>query len=211
MSVRTSLCALVAASCFPSVAAAQPAQAESLTPEVFIGVGVAHPFRVEDRGFGSHLNIGGGAGLRWRRLGIEFEANRTLGLSPEVVSCGVVNPPCAGTARSGVLSANLASANVLYFFPSGSRPSAEFYLTGGVGALWSQEVTTMTVTGPAQATVSELVYNETGLAINVGAGVRMRVTESISIRPEFRFYNSVALSMANLSLTRFSIAAGYRW
>ena len=124
MSIRSFLCSFVVASCFPSVGAAQPAQAESLTPEVFLSVAVAHPLRVEDQGFGNHPNIGGGAGLRWRRLGVEFEANRTLGLSPKQATCSVVNPPCAGTARSGLLSASLASANVLYFFSRASGPSA---------------------------------------------------------------------------------------
>jgi opacity protein-like surface antigen len=204
MSIRTPLCFLVAVICFPSAGGAQPPQARSLTPEVFVSAGLAHPFVIGGRGFGSHLNIGGGAGLQWRRLGVEFEANRTLGLSSEEVAC---TAPCAGTARSGLLSSSLLSANVLYFFSSASRPSAQFYLTGGIGALWSKEVTTWAT----QTTMGELAYDDTGLAINFGAGMRIRVTEAISLRPEFRFYNSVILSSANLSLTRFSIAAGYHW
>ena len=106
MSVRAVLYSLVVVSGVPIVGGAQPAQAQSLTPEVFISVGGAHPFRIEDRGFGTHLSIGGGVALRWRRVGVEFEVNRTLGLSPEVATCGVVNPPCVGTARSGLLSAS---------------------------------------------------------------------------------------------------------
>lgn len=122
---RRLLCLPVMVSCFPSIVA-QPAHAQTLRPEVFISVGGASPFRIEDRGFGIHLNVGGGAGLRWRRLGLQFDANRTLGLSPQPATCGIVNPPCVGTARSGV--ARPRSAGVAAGAPLRSRRS--------VGCVW---------------------------------------------------------------------------
>ena len=210
-SYRTFLCSLAVVACFPGFGGVQPARAQALAPEVGVSVGGAYPFRVEDRGFGTHPNIGGSVGLRWRRLGFEVEANRTLGLSPEPAHCAF-RVPCVGTAREGLLSATLASVNVLYFFPAApSRLAPQFYVIGGAGALWSREVTSAATTGPTQVTLSELVYDDTGLAINGGAGVRLRLTDAIVIRPEFRLHNSTAMSASNLSITRFSITAAYQF
>jgi hypothetical protein len=170
---------------------------------------MARPFRIEDRAFGNNLNVGGSAGLRFgSRLGAEVEFNETFGLEPRPAVCGVAVPPCVGGARQGLLSARIASANLLYYF---GRSRTQFYVTGGAGALWSTEVTPMTVVRQTTATMSELRYDSAGFAWNVGAGVRMPLARGFLLRPEFRFYEASALSRANLSLIRLSMGLGYTW
>ena len=100
-----------------AVAPAQQTPAASTSPEVFAKVALGRLFRIEDRSFGNEPSIGGSAGLRFgSRVGVEFEVNQVLGLTLEPAPCGVVIPPCVGTARSGARSARVASANLLYYF-----------------------------------------------------------------------------------------------
>jgi hypothetical protein len=105
------------------------------------------------------------------RLGIEFEINRNLGRSG----------PYGSVAN--------ASVNAAYFFSSGR---AQPYLSGGLGAFWSDQV--------------YLFRPNTRLAGNVGVGVVIPIAAAISLRPEFRTYMK-----ADLRVFRASIAAGYHW
>jgi hypothetical protein len=116
--------------------------------------------------------------------------------------------PCLGTGREGVRSATIASANVSYFF---SDSSIQPYLTGGIGALWSNEVFTNVQRTPTQVVLTEQDRADTGLAENIGAGVLIPITRAISLRPEFRVYLSILQSRANLTFYRASIGAGYHW
>lgn len=188
---------------------AQPAPAPGITPEVFANIAVGRLFRIEDRSFGNKPSIGGSAGLRLgSRLGVEFEMNQLLKLTLEPAPCGVVVPPCVGSARRGMQSARVASANLLYYF---GGPGNQLYLIGGAGALWSREVTTLIRFGPTQATIEEVEYADTGFAWNLGAGVRIPIASRLLLRPEIRLYDATALSRSNLSLLRVSIGVGYHW
>src|SRR5688572_18911882 len=80
-----------------------PVAAQELRPAVFGAAAVANVYRTEDQSFGTELNVGGGLGIEWKRLGLDAEVHRTLGLTPRGVQCGLVNVPCVGSAREGFL------------------------------------------------------------------------------------------------------------
>ena len=47
--------------------------AQDLRPAVFGAAGVANVYRTEDQSFGTELNVGGGLGIEWKRLGLDVE------------------------------------------------------------------------------------------------------------------------------------------
>ena len=189
-------------------AAAAPAAAQTLRPVVFGAAAMANVSRAEDRSFGTELNLGAGAGVEWKRLGVEGEIHRTLGLAPRAVSCSIPGVPCVGSAREGFLEATMVSANVCYLF-GGKRVRP--YLIGSVGVLKTESVNSLTVVSSTVARLSEFRQRDTGLALGVGFGVDVPLTPALSLRPEFRTYSSVALSRTNLGIHRGTIGIRYRW
>jgi hypothetical protein len=189
-------------------AVANPVAAQDPRPAVFGAAGVANVYRTEDQSFGTELNVGGGLGIEWKRLGLDIEMHRTLGLTPRTVQCAVGNVPCVGSAREGFLEAMMLSGNVSYFF-GGSRVRP--YVTGSVGVLWTESVNSLTIASSTAATLSEFHESDTGLAIGVGFGVDVPLTPAFSLRPEFRTYSSVAMSRVNLGMHRGAIGVRYRW
>jgi hypothetical protein len=187
---------------------ANPVTAQDLRPTVFGATGVANVYRTEDQSFGTELNVGAGLGIEWKRLGLDAEMHRTLGLTPRAVQCTVGNVPCVGSAREGFLEATMLSGNVSYFF-GGSRVRP--YVKGSVGVLWTESVNSLTIVSSTAATLSEFHESDTGLAIGVGFGVDVPLTPAFSLRPEFRTYSSVAMSRVNLGLHRGVIGVRYRW
>jgi hypothetical protein len=187
---------------------AKPVAAQDLRPAVFGAAGVATLYRTEDQSFGTELNVGAGVGIEWKRLGLDAELHRTLGLKPRPVQCAIANVPCVGSAREGSLEATMLSGNVSYFFGAARvRP----YATGSVGVLWTDSVNSLTIVSNAPATLSEFHERATGLAIGIGFGVDVPLTPELSLRPEFRTYSSVAMSRVNLGLHRGGIGIRYRW
>ena len=188
---------------------AYPVAAQDLRPAVFGAAGVAHLYRTEDQSFGTELNVGAGLGIEWKRLGLDAEMHRTLGLTPRAVQCAIVhNAPCVGSAREGFLEATMLSGNVSYFF--GARPVRP-YVTASVGVLWTESVNSLTIVSGTTATLSEFHEADRGLAIGIGLGVNVPLTPTLSLCPEFRTYSSVAMSRANLGLHRGAIAVRYQW
>jgi len=187
---------------------ANPVAAQDLRPSVFGATGVANVYRTEDQSFGTELNIGGGLGIEWKRLGLDAEIHRTLGLTPLEVQCAIGNVPCLGSAREGFLEATMLSGNISYFF---GGPRVRPYLTGSVGVLWTESVNSLTIVSSTAATLSEFHESDTGLAVGVGFGVDVPLTPAFSLRPEFRTYSSVAMSRVNLGLHRGAIGVRYRW
>jgi hypothetical protein len=185
-----------------------PSAAQDLRPAAFGAAGMANLFRTEDRSFGTKLNVAAGLGIEWKRLGIDAELHRTLGLTPRPVQCAVGNLPCVGSAREGFLEATMLSGNVSYFF-GGSRVRP--YVTASVGVIWTESVNSLTVVGGTAATLSEFHETDTGLAIGVGFGVDVPLTAALSLRPEFRTYSCSAMSRVNLGLHRGVIGVRYRW
>ena len=175
---------------------------------VFGAAGVADVYRTEDQSFGTELNVGAGLGIEWKRLGLDAEIHRTLGLTPREVQCAIGNVPCLGSAREGFIGATMLSGNVSYFFVVRRvRP----YVTGSVGVLWTESVNSLTIASTTAATLSEFHETDTGLAFGAGFGVDVPLTPAFSLRPEFRTYSSVAMSRVNLGLHRGAIAVRYRW
>ena len=181
--------------------------AQELRPAVFGDLGVANVYRAEDRSFGTELNVGGGVGIEWRRLGLDVDGHRTR-LTPLTFQCGVVGVSCVGEAREGFEKATMLSGNIRYFF-GGSRVRP--YLMGSVGVLWTEGVNSLTVVHGTVATLSEFRDRDTGLAVGVGVGVDVPLTPQLSLRPEFRTYSSTAMSRVNLGLHRGTIGLRYRW
>ena len=186
---------------------ATPAAAQEFSPGVFGAAAVANVYRGEDRSFGTEFNIGAGLGVEWKRLGFDVELHRTLGLSPEPFECAVGGVPCTGSAREGVLNATMLTGNVSYFFGTRVRP----YVTGSVGVLWSESVNSLTRVGSTAATLSEFQEDDAGLAIGVGFGVDVPLTQTLALRPEFRTYTATALSRTNLAMHRATIGLRYGW
>jgi Outer membrane protein beta-barrel domain len=187
---------------------ANPVAAQDLRPAVFGAAGLANVYRTEDQSFGTELNVGGGSGIEWKRLGLDIEMHRTLGLTPRAVQCAIGNVPCVGSAGEGFLEAMMLSGNVSYFF-GGQRVRP--YVTGSVGVLWTESVNSLTIVSSTAATLSEFHESDTGLAIGVGFGVDVPLTPAFSLRPEFRTYSSVAMSRVNLGMHRGAIGVRYRW
>ena len=181
--------------------------AQDLRPAVFGAVGVANVYRAEDRSFGTELNVGGGLGIEWRRLGLDVDGHRTR-LTPLTFQCGVVGVPCVGEAREGFEKATMLSGNVRYFL-GGSRVRP--YLMGSVGVLWTEGVNSLTVVRGTVATLSEFRDRDAGLAVGVGFGVDVPLTPQLSLRPEFRTYSSTAMSRVNAGMHRGTIGLRYRW
>ena len=187
---------------------ASPVAAQDLRPAVFGTAGVTNVYRTEDQSFGTEPNVGGGLGIEWKRLGLDAELHRTLGLTPRAVQCAVGNVPCVGSAHEGLLEAMMLSGNVSYSF-GGSRVRP--YVTGSVGVLWTEGVNSLTIVSTTAATLSEFHESDAGLAIGVGFGVDVPLTPAFSLRPEFRTYSSVAMSRVNLGMHRGAIGVRYRW
>lgn len=186
---------------------AKPLSAQELTPVGFGSVSLANLYRTEDRSFGTDLNIGAGGGIEWKRLGVDLEVHRTVGLEPRDAPCAVT-VPCVGSAREGLLDATMVLGNITYLFgQSRLRP----YVTGSVGLLRTSSVNSLTVADNTAATVSEFREEDTGLATGIGVGVDVPLTPRLSLRPEFRTYWSVAMSRMNLGMHRGAVGVRYRW
>jgi opacity protein-like surface antigen len=210
MRIQTIVCVSILSTCLSGFASAQTLQGANHRLELFGGIGWGHLFRVEDRTFGDRPNIAVGFGVELvPRVHIEFELNDTIGLTPESALCGA--PPgitCVGTGHEGFRRARIATGNVLYFFSNGR---AQPYVTGGIGTLWSKGVRSITFGGGNPWHITEQEFHERGLVWHIGTGVRVAVTPRVSIRPEFRIYDSTIQSRVNLNLLRGSVAVGYGW
>lgn len=204
--------AMVLATGLPRYGSAQPAPASTWTPEVSVGIGVGHVFRFEDRTFGNEPNITAAAAIRHRHLGLEVEANGTLGLTPARAACGIIvngePAACQGSAREGVLDAAIVSFTIQYQFAEGRvRP----YLLGGLGIMRASVVSSTTTVRDGVALQTERVTSDTGVGPDLGAGLSVRVSRHVSISPEVRWLEASWLSRPNLAVTRSSVRAAYSW
>jgi opacity protein-like surface antigen len=187
------------------------ADAQALRPdrnEAFVTLGWAHIFRAEDRGFGNPVDIGGGVRVPLaRRVGVEVEFNRALGLQADPARCGVVGG-CEGKAREGLLDATLVTTNIYVRFPRGR---VEPFLVGGVGGMWTTSVNSLTTMRGGVGIMSEWEERSVGLAIGFGGGATVALMQRWSVRPEIRIYDSTAMSRTNLAVIRTALGVGYQW
>ncbi len=209
---------------FPLIAAAQSTPSEDAEPgwnarprfEIIASVGLGHPFRFEDKGFGNHLNFGvGGEVSIWRGLRVGGEINTTFGLSPSPVECGSIlagpgqEPlPCTGTARNGLSSLTGGSITAAYFFGEGR---VQPYVIGGLSILSATQHTSMAIVHRDHVEYSEREWSSTGMGPTMGAGLRASINRHLSIRPEVRFSDGSLRSGLNLSQWRLSVGVACGW
>lgn len=210
--LRRTLLAIVAG-VFPAHAAAQTAPAHVWTPEVSGGIGIGHVFRYADDSFGDEPNISGAvAVLRRNGIGLELEANTTIGLTPKPAACGIVidgvPATCSGSAREGVLDASSVSFNFRYQL---MRHRLQPYFMAGLGVLRTRAVASITMVRNGTAVQTETEDTSTGIGPDVGAGLRIPLAGGISVNPEIRWLEAASLSRHNLAVTRMSIRAAFAW
>jgi opacity protein-like surface antigen len=196
--------AVVATAAIASGASAQPA---SWTPEISLGAGLGHVFRWEDQTFGDRITAGGGVAMAHRSgWAFEWHADRTFGLRPKLAPCGLVNVTCVGLAHYGPTRMAVMSMNVRRSFGDGRLQP---YLTGGLGAMWSRSLHSVTQVRGSITTNSEFASNDRGFGPDLGAGLRMRVARAWSLEAEVRWLDAPWLSRQNLAVTRLLTGATY--
>ena len=86
------------------------------------------------------------------------------------------------------------SSNVLFYPQNIEKTRVHFFVTAGVGAMWViiNKTALQQALDPAQAGLGTL-RNETKVSLNVGGGVRFRLSDRYSIRMDVRDYLSPAL------------------
>jgi len=192
-----------------ALAAPAAAAAQTWTPEVSIAAGMGYVFRFDDEGYGNHWNAGGGAALVHRSgFAIEFEADRTFGVDPKPVACGIVGVTCVGQGRDGPSSATVTSVGIQYRL-KGERVRP--YFTAALGVLWTTSLSSITRVSGSVATISEFESSDHGFGPDLGAGVRIALTKNLAISPEVRWLDAPALSRQNLAVTRLTVRTSYGW
>jgi hypothetical protein len=145
------------------------------------------------RGSTVELFVTVGIGKLWRfegrsfgkglNVGIGLAAKRENGVG---VSVQIDRTFWLSRLRTPYRAPTVATANFLYFF--GDR-RVQPYLMAGMSALWSDEV---------------------GFGPNLGAGFRADAGDRWSVGPDIQWAEGAWLSRSNLSVTRFTVASGYR-
>lgn len=184
--------------------------ASSLGLEAFVSIAHGHFFHrgIGDDGF-DRPDVA--AGIRLRRtsgFGIEFGINHMVG------SEGAKGPssawlqfaattPSARFYDTVESSVTIASANLSYFF-TGRR--AQPYVSAGGGIRFrSQESTEYTIVNGQLTSGATYRQSSTRPLANLGVGVQLRLTDRLSLIPEFRSYFS------DLFLLRTSVGIGCQW
>lgn len=174
----------------PNAVDAQPRGAEPRA-EVFVSVGSTGLSRFEDRGFGRHSDVGAGAALLITHgLALQIEAQHVYGLKPGPSGCEV-NAPCGATAASASGRLQFGTSRV------------QGYVLGGIVILRTE--TRAFSTGVEARTI------DTGVGPLIGGGVKVGIVRGLFVQPSVWAGTTVWMSHVNLSTSRASLAAGYRW
>ncbi len=175
--------------------------------ELSAGVGLGHVFRFDDQTFGDRLNLGGSvAVVDGSGFAFELEANTTRELSPIPAPCGIVGVTCVGVGHDGPRSIMSISANLQYRFRS---RRLQPYVLAGLGVMRSTSVHSTTRVMGSQAIVTEEESRDTGFGPDLGAGLRIPISRSLSINPEIRWLEASVLSRENLAVTRLTLRVAY--
>ena len=182
------------------VAHAQPTAAEGRF-RLAGTAGVAKLFRIEDRSFGTTVNLGGEAGLRvFRRGWIVFEANRFVGLETDPAPCGLVDVTCTGGGRTGYDSATVGSMNLTYHF---GDERVHVVVSGGFGFIRASGFATTTFADGSQV---EREVNDQGWGPTAAVGFVVPFARGWSVDPTLRIYGAdrpnLAAFRATLAMTR---------
>lgn len=199
--VRVIACGVMLA--LPAAAAnAQPA-AEEGRIRVSGTVGVSKLFRIEDRSFGTTMNVGGEAGMRiFPRGWIVLEANHLVGLETEAAPCGLVGVTCTGNGRTGYESASMGSMNLAYHLGAGGT---QLTLSGGLGFIRAEGFETVTFADGSQV---ERDVNDRGWGPTAAVGLVVPLARGWSVDPTFRIYGA---DRPNLTAIRAAVAVTRTW
>lgn len=183
------------------------------TGEVAVGAALGHVYRFEDQTFGNRPNVMVAAGAHHRSgFGVEFEFDRTFGLTPRPAPCGILidglPAACVGDARDGIESVTIAAFDARYEFRGRKlRP----YLFGGLGILRSRSVWSTARVDGKQVVLTEDRMVDTGFGPDLGAGFRLDLSPRVSFRPEVRWLDASVKSRLNLGVARVGAFLAYRW
>jgi hypothetical protein len=149
--------------------------AQELRPAVFGDLGVANVYRAEDRSFGTELNVGGGVGIEWRRLGLDvIGIGRASALTFQRL---VARSTSARRARDSRRRRCCREYQLLL------RTIVCAHLTGSVGVLWTEGVNSGPLS-PARVQRFRSFVNVT--RVLPWRGWRGRVVDAALSSPEFR-------------------------
>jgi hypothetical protein len=169
--------------------------------EVFGGIGLGN-FNHGDNHLGNGLDLSGG-------LGVRPFAGALKGLGFEVLCNGLRFNKSWGDGYSYDGKMHAITGNALYHF---GRSRTQFYVVGGIGSLKADYigVNPYTRTILNDPNYAEKV-NGTKMALNLGVGVKARITSRLSVRPELRMFDTTIGKGYNWTSLRLSLALGYHF
>jgi len=153
-----------------------------------------------------------GNGLDWGvGFGVRPFSGRLRGLGFEVMVNGLKFKNAWGGDYTYEYKGDMRviTGNALYHF---GRSRAQFYLVGGIGALWADYTYR---NGYMNTIINDPDYvatlGATKMAINFGAGVKARIVSGLAIRPEIRFYDTTIGTGYNWTHMRLSIGVAWHF
>lgn len=169
--------------------------------EVFGGIGMSR-FYHGDYHLGDGIDWSAGAGVR------PFTGS-LRGLGFEICANGFNFDRSWGDGYSNQGDALAISGNALYHF---GRSSTQFYVLGGLGALHADYQFINPYTRELYGDPDYVErHNATQFAVNLGLGVKARISSNLSIRPELRLVDTTAGSGYNWGDLHLSIGLSYHF
>ena len=206
MTARQIALVTISALCLPATSWAQGVR---WTPEISAAVGLGHVFRFDDETFGDRLNASAAVAIAHRSgWVIELDVERVLGLEPKPAPCGLVHNTCVGGGRYGPREATVTALGIQYRFKGGRFQP---FLFAGAGLLWTTSLQTTTYASVNPAVMVESETRDRGVGPDLGAGLRIALSEKVAVSPEIRWLDASLLSRENLAVTRLGIRATYSW
>ena len=169
--------------------------------EIMGGVGFGRFYHGDDV-LGNGLDLTAGFGVR------PFSgALRGVGFEVQFDHFSFLNDWGNGYSYDG--DVRLVSGNALYHF---GRAGVQGYLVGGIGVLMAD----YTFANPyTRDLLNDPNYMErsspTKMALNVGAGLKIRVAKNLSLRPDFRVFDTTIGKGFNGSHLRLSMGLSYHF
>jgi opacity protein-like surface antigen len=168
---------------------------------------------IAERGdrFRTPFSIGGSwRYMNFSGIGVEVETHRSFGEALRKTPCVVVNTrsaefanQCVGPVEEGFNNEVSTSGKLVYAFP-GTRIRP--YVTGGIAISRFEHRRPVFYVDANQLQVFDGVGVETGAQVLAGGGVRIALTDHVSIRPDVTFAFA-----DDHSRIRASVGVAYRW
>ena len=171
--------------------------------EIFGNVGYGRFYHGDDH-LGSGIDPGIGFGVR------PF-SGKLRGLGFEVMVNGLRFRNAWGSEYAYEYKGDMRviTGNALYHF---GRSRAQFYAVGGIGVLkadytYRNGYMNMIINDPDYLET----HGATKMAVNFGAGIKVRIASGLALRPEIRFYDTTIGTGYNWSHMRLSVGAGWHF